>query len=442
MIYQILRGVRKMSYQKTTMSSVKEFMKWITKKCGDEHANWAVNFNTCFANTLETTVEKLEDGTTFLLTGDIPAMWLRDSTAQVRPYLVLAEKDEEMANMIAGLIERQCQYICLDPYANAFNKEANGAGHQTDLTTMNPWIWERKYEIDSLCYPIQLSYLFWKATGRTNHFNQSFQEAVQKIIEVWMIEQDHTNSSYTFERVTDRQEDTLINKGRGADVVPTGMTWSGFRPSDDACTYGYLVPSNMFASVVLGYLIEIYEDVLKITEQVPVFQKLKEEIEKGIEEFAVVRNQNGEEIYAYEVDGKGNFTIMDDSNIPNLLSAPYLGYVEENDERYRATRQTILSKENPYFYKGKYAEGIGSSHTPENYIWPIALAMEGLTAEDKKEKERILDLLVACDGGTHLMHEGFNVDDPSQYTREWFSWANMMFCELVMDYFDIRVKKK
>lgn len=256
-----------------------------------------------------------------------------------------------------------------------------------------------------------------------------------------MIEQDHTNSSYTFERVTDRQEDTLINKGRGADVVPTGMTWSGFRPSDDACTYGYLVPSNMFASVVLGYLIEIYEDVLKITEQVPVFQKLKEEIEKGIEEFAVVRNHNGEEIYAYEVDGKGNFTIMDDSNIPNLLSAPYLGYVEENDERYRATRQTILSKENPYFYKGKYAEGIGSSHTPENYIWPIALAMEGLTAEDKKEKERILDLLVACDGGTHLMHEGFNVDDPSQYTREWFSWANMMFCELVMDYFDIRVKK-
>ncbi|MEY8345706.1 metal-independent alpha-mannosidase [Niallia circulans] len=431
-----------MSYQKATMSSVKEFMKWITEKCGDEHANWAVNFNTCFANTLETTVEKLEDGTTFLLTGDIPAMWLRDSTAQVRPYLVLAEKDEEMANMIAGLIERQCQYICLDPYANAFNKEANGAGHQTDLTTMNPWIWERKYEIDSLCYPIQLSYLFWKATGRTNHFNQSFQEAVQKIIEVWMIEQDHTNSPYTFERVTDRQEDTLINKGRGADVVPTGMTWSGFRPSDDACTYGYLVPSNMFASVVLGYLIEIYEDVLKITEQVPVFQKLKEEIEKGIEEFAVVRNQNGEEIYAYEVDGKGNFTIMDDSNIPNLLSAPYLGYVEENDERYRATRQTILSKENPYFYKGKYAEGIGSSHTPENYIWPIALAMEGLTAEDKKEKERILDLLVACDGGTHLMHEGFNVDDPSQYTREWFSWANMMFCELVMDYFDIRVKKK
>lgn len=431
-----------MSYQKTAMSSVKEFMKWITEKCGDEHADWAVNFNTCFANTLETTVEKLEDGTTFLLTGDIPAMWLRDSTAQVRPYLVLAEKDEDMANMIAGLIERQCQYICLDPYANAFNKEANGAGHQADLTKMNPWIWERKYEIDSLCYPVQLSYLFWKATGRTNHFNQSFQKAVQKITEVWKIEQDHTKSSYSFERVTDRQEDTLINKGRGAEVVPTGMTWSGFRPSDDACTYGYLVPSNMFASVVLGYLIEIYEEVLKIRDLVPVFQGLKEEIEKGIEEFAVVRNENGEEIYAYEVDGKGNFTIMDDSNVPNLLSAPYLGYIQEKDERYQATRRTILSKENPYFYKGKYAEGIGSSHTPENYIWPIALAMEGLTTENKKEKERILNLLVACDGGTHLMHEGFNVDDPSQYTREWFSWANMMFCELVMDYFDIRVKQK
>lgn len=430
-----------MTYQKSIGSSVAEFMEMITEKCGKKHAHWAVDFNKCFSNTLETTMEKLPDGTTFLLTGDIPAMWLRDSTAQVRPYLVLAEKDQEIANMIAGLIERQLQFICLDPYANAFNKEPNGAGHQTDLTQMNPWIWERKYEIDSLCYPIQLSYLFWKSTLRTDQFNTTFKEAVKKILEVWKVEQNHSESSYTFERETDRMEDTLINHGKGPDTVPTGMTWSGFRPSDDACTYGYLVPSNMFASVVLGYLIEIFKEVFQNDALISEFQKLKEAIHSGIENHAIVENSMGQRIFAYEVDGKGNYTIMDDSNVPNLLAAPYLGYLEETDEVYQATRKTVLSPENPYFYRGQYASGIGSSHTPENYIWPIALAMEGLTTSEKAEKERILNLLVACDGGTNLMHEGFHVDDPKKYTREWFSWANMMFCELVMDYFDIRVKK-
>lgn len=132
---------------------------------------------------------------------------------------------------------------------------------------------------------------------------------------------------------------------------------------------------------------------------------------------------------------------MDDSNVPNLIAAPYLGFCQAEDEVYLKTRQTLLSKENPYYYEGKYARGIGSSHTPENYVWPIALAMEGMTTNDKSEKERILNHLVETDAGTHLMHEGFDVNNPQNYTREWFSWANMMFCELVMDYFDIRIEK-
>lgn len=137
----------------------------------------------------------------------------------------------------------------------------------------------------------------------------------------------------------------------------------------------------------------------------------------------------------------GHATVMDDSNVPNLIAAPYLGYCSEKEEDYLQTRRTLLSKENPYFYEGKYAKGIGSSHTPKEYVWPIALAMEGMTTPDKSEKERLLNLLVATDAGTHLMHEGFDVNNPENYTREWFSWANMMFCELVMDYFDIRVEK-
>lgn len=422
-------------------NSVKEFMERITQLCGEKHAGWAENFRAAFANTLTTTVRKQADGTTFLLTGDIPAMWLRDSTAQVRPYLVLAKEDDELADMIAGLVQRQFFYITIDPYANAFNETANNAGHQSDHTEMNPWIWERKYEIDSLCYPVQLAYLLFKNTGYTKQFDENFVAGVKKILEVFTTEQDHNASPYTFERETTRLEDTLQNGGKGAPVKPTGMTWSGFRPSDDTCRYGYLVPSNMFAVVILGYIEEIFTDILPDDQVVETAAGLKFEIKQGIQEYGQTENQSGEKVYAYEVDGVGNASIMDDSNIPNLLSAPYLGYVSEQDPVYQMTRKTILSKENPYFYEGKYAKGIGSSHTPENYVWPIALAMEGMTTEDKAEKARILDSLVANDGGTHLMHEGFDVNDPSQYTREWFSWANMMFCELVMDYFDLRVER-
>ncbi|MBP2097836.1 glycoside hydrolase family 125 protein [Enterococcus rivorum] len=422
-------------------SSVKEFMNKVTQLCGEEHADWAENFRAAFANTLTTTVRKQSDGTTFLLTGDIPAMWLRDSTAQVRPYLVLAKEDDELADMIAGLVQRQFFYINIDPYANAFNETANHAGHQSDHTTMNPWIWERKYEIDSLCYPVQLAYLLFKNTSYTKQFDDSFVAGVTKILEVFTTEQNHATSPYTFERDTTRLEDTLPNNGYGSPVKPTGMIWSGFRPSDDACRYGYLVPSNMFAVVILGYIAEIFTEILPDAQIVETAIALKKKIEQGIQEYGQTVNQRGEKVYAYEVDGLGNASIMDDSNIPNLLSAPYLGYVSEYDSVYQATRKTILSRENPYFYEGEYAKGIGSSHTPENYVWPIALAMEGMTTENKAEKERILNTLVANDGGTHLMHEGFDVNDPNQYTREWFSWANMMFCELVMDYFDLRVAR-
>ncbi|MDH6365178.1 meiotically up-regulated gene 157 (Mug157) protein [Enterococcus sp. PF1-24] len=421
--------------------SVATFMEMITEKCGTAHQDWAENFNAAFANTLLTTVKRHEDGTTFLLTGDIPAMWLRDSTAQVRPYLVVAKEDQDLAAMISGLVKKQFFYINIDPYANAFNESANGAGHQDDHTEMNDWIWERKYEIDSLCYPVQLAYLLYKNTGNVDQFNEDFVNGVKKILTVFETEQNHANSTYRFIRDTDRLEDTLNNEGKGAKVVPTGMTWSGFRPSDDACTYGYLVPSNMFAVVVLGYLVEIFTEVLADSEIVAKAQQLKTEIQAGIDQYAHTNNQAGEDIFAYEVDGKGNGTIQDDSNVPNLISAPYLGYGNMDDECYLRTRKTLLSKENPYFYEGKFAKGIGSSHTPENYVWPIAMAMEGMTTADKAEKERILNQLVATDAGTHLMHEGFDVDNPNNYTREWFSWANMMFCELVMDYFDIQVAK-
>ena len=426
-----------MSYE-TIPASVQNLMDTIKEKCGEKNATWAKIFESCFANTLQTTVKKLDDGTTYVLTGDIPAMWLRDSVAQVRPYLVLAKVDVELSNMIAGLVERQFKFIKLDPYANAFNETENHAGHQDDETEMHPHIWERKYEIDSLCYPIQLAYLLYKNTGRTDQFNATFVDAIDEILQVWEVEQYHDEKSpYQFFRKATWEYDNI----RCGESGYTGMTWSGFRPSDDSCTYGYLVPSNMFAVVVLDYLKEIFSELTPDASRFARVSKLRDEIQGGIEKFAKIKNAAGETVYAYEVNGLGESHIMDDANVPSLLAAPYLGYVNQSDDVYQATRKTILSLENPFYFEGTHAKGIGSPHTPDRYVWPIALAMQGLTTPDKGEKEWILNHLVACDAGTNLMHEGFHVDDPTQFTREWFSWANMMFCELVMDYFDIRVEK-
>ncbi|GAB2022169.1 glycoside hydrolase family 125 protein [Pseudolactococcus yaeyamensis] len=422
--------------------SVQAFMQMITDRYGSEHPEWVAVFNKCYANTLETTVKKLDDGSIFLLTGDIPAMWLRDSTAQIRPYLVLAKDNPEIQDLIKGVLTCQLRSIALDPYANAFNAEANGQGHQTDQTEMNDWIWERKYEIDSLCYPLQLAYLYYLATEDATVFDSDFILAVDKVLEVWETEQNHAKSPYRFMRDTWRAEDTLINDGKGPECAVIGMTWSGFRPSDDACIYNYLVPSNQFAVLVLSYLADVFDLILPNEQTLARVISLKVAIEAGIQAFALVKNQAGQEIYAYEVDGLGHATIMDDANIPNLMSLPYLGYCEVEDEIYQNTRATLLSTENPYYYQGKYAAGNGSSHTPENYVWPIALAMQGLTTPDKAEKAEILEMLVATSAGTNLMHEGFDVDNPANYTRDWFSWANMMFCELMLDYFDIRIKIK
>ena len=426
-------------------ASVAAFMRRITDLCGEEHADWARNFNACFANTLTTTVERHEDGTTFLLTGDIPAMWLRDSTAQLRPYLAIADQDDDLADMIAGLVRMQFRYIGIDPYANAFNETPSGAtwdpDDQSDFSS--PWLWERKYEVDSLCYPIQLAWLLYANTGRTDHFDDGFVAGVRRILDVFETEQDHEHRSpYFFVRDCDIPTESLQRDGRGTPVAVTGMTWSGFRPSDDACTYHYLVPSNMFAAVVMDYVARIFGgDILDDADIAGRARTLAAAIRTGIDEYATTVNRDGETIWAFETDGLGHHNIMDDSNVPSLMAAPYLGYCEPDDPIYLATRRTLLSDENPFYYEGAYLKGIGSPHTPPRYVWPIALAIEAMTSGERDYKAHILDRLVATDAGTNLMHEGIDVDDPTKYTREWFSWSNMMFCELVMDYFDIRVKR-
>ncbi|MBC2269988.1 glycoside hydrolase family 125 protein [Listeria welshimeri] len=392
-------------------------------------------YERCMENTLDTTIKIRESGLTFILTGDIPAMWLRDSVCQVRPFLIFAKENEEIESMLIGLSKEQVSLVGIDPYANAFNETPNGAGHQADKTEMHPQVWERKYEIDSLCYPIQLAYLIWKITGRTEQFDAAFFKMLQTIFAVWEVEQHHeTKSPYRFERMDCVPSDTLKRDGLGTKTAYTGMLWSGFRPSDDACEYGYLIPSNMFAVVVLGYAKEIIETFYPSEkETVKQAVTLKNDIQLGIEKFGTYNHPTFGEIFAFEVDGLGNQLLMDDANVPSLLSMPIINYLEKESPIYQNTRKFILSKSNPYYFEGELAKGIGSPHTPVGYIWPIGLAIQGLTASDESEKLAILQMLLETDAGTGLMHESFHPDHPEDFTREWFSWANMMFCELVLD---------
>ncbi len=398
----------------------------------------AAMFANCFPNTLETTTKLLGDGSTYVFTGDIPAMWLRDSSVQLSPYIKLAAGDDDLQRMIAGTIKRQISYIHIDPYANAFNEKANGACWAKDETETNPWVWERKYEIDSLCYPLWLSRRYWQATGDYSVFDEDFKRAAHLIVDLWRTEQRHRElSPYSFQRSDCRASDTLTDGGLGAPVGYTGMTWSGFRPSDDACRYGYLVPSNMFASVVLEHIRQVATQVWADEELASSAQTLKADIDSGIDKYARIEHE-GETIYAYEVDGLGNHHLMDDANVPSLLSMPYLGFCDVDDPTYLATRRFVLSEANPYFYQGKVARGIGSPHTPSGYVWHIALSMQGLTANSLQEMDDVIDMLEATDGDTGFMHEGFHPDDPATFTREWFAWANSIFSEFVLTWLRCR----
>lgn len=392
-------------------------------------------YRNCYLHTISTAIEKCDDGTYFVLTGDIPAMWLRDSVAQITHYLPLAN-DKEVGEMIEGVIRRLFMYIQIDPYANAFNKESNDKGHVTDLPKKNAWVWERKYEIDSLCYPIRLLYLYWKKTGKTEIVKEQLESVAKTILGVWKTEQHHTERSDYYHIREKAPHEALTNGGYGNPVGYTGMVWSGFRPSDDSCEYGYLTASEMFAVVVLGYMAEMLEAVCENNSLAKECIVLRGEIDEGIKKYCVIEHSKYGKIYACETDGLGNYTMIDDANVPSLLSIPYIGYADENDEIYRNTRSFLLSEDNPYYFVGKCAKGIGSRHTPDGYIWHMALVMQGLTSTDNAEKKELIDMIVSTDADTGYLHEGFNADNPYEYTREWFTWPNSLFAEFVEKWID------
>ncbi len=384
-------------------------------------------------NTLDTTI--VAGGTdlrpdTFVVTGDIDAMWLRDSTAQVWPYLASIRDDAELDRLIRGVIHRQSDQILLDPYANAFRSDLEPGEWAGDETEMRPGVHERKWEPDSLQAFCRLSAGYWNASGSLKPFDPAWRGALESALRTLRTEQRLDGASpYRFRRPDGDPTDVVPNDGRGAATRPNGMVHGAFRPSDDASELPLNVPINLAVAAALDEVAPLAAAV-GADDQAREARVLAAEIRAGVARDGTIRH-GSDTVWLYEVDGLGGHVQMDDANVPSLLSLPYLGACDVADPTYVATRRWVLSSANPWWFEGRLGDGIGSPHTGPRRIWPIAVAIRGLTATADAERLAAARLLGASHAGTYLAHESFDPDDPSRFSRPWFAWANSLVGEFL-----------
>ncbi len=425
--------------------AVDAFVDEIAGRTADPHA--AAMVVNCLPNTLDTTVQFRPDGApgggsggpggpdTFVITGDIPEMWLRDSAAQVWPYLHLAPRDGHLAMMVEGLIGRQARSILLDPYANAFLRDPAGTDTQwkSDRTDMRPGVYERKWEVDSLAYFLRLSAAYHAVTGERRPFNKTWLDAVELVLETYDVQRGPgAFGAYTFQRVTAQASDTQWVGGRGSPGRPCGLIRSSFRCSDDASIFPYLIPSNLMAAAELERAAGVLDAVgsERAAALAARSRKMGGEVRKAVADHGTAEHPVHGRIFAYEVDGFGSSLLMDDAGIPGLLSLPYLGAVSFEDEIYQNTRRFAWSADNPFYAKGSATDGIGSPHTAHGSVWPMSLLARGLSSPDQSEAAAMVAKVASLDAGTGFVHESLNPNDPADFSRPWFAWVNGLFGEL------------
>ncbi len=396
-------------------------------------------FANCLPNTLDTTVTPgsyARHPDTVVITGDIAAMWLRDSSAQVWPYLPFVPADPALASLLQGVIRRQARCILADPYANAFMTDLESAEplpwSKQDKTEKKRGVGERKWEVDSLCYPVRLAYGYWKVSNDPSPFDATWLAAMRAILTTFGQQQRKTSPGpYSFLRESTRPIESLNQEGFGTPARPIGLIYSGFRPSDDACSYPLNIPGNFFAALTLHRMEEMFLEIAKDAASAREAVQLAGEIEAGLRQ-SVGHHPEAGSIWPYEIDGYGNALFMDDANVPSLLGLPYLDCCKASDALYQATRRFVLSPANPYFYRGSVAEGIGGPHVGQDMVWPMSIILRALTTEDEGEQLQCLHWLKQSNAGTGFMHESFHKNDATNFTRAWFAWANTLFGELIL----------
>ena len=410
----------------------------VKAKIADPELAWL--FENCYPNTLDTTVKVgTVDGKpdAFVITGDIEALWLRDSSAQMQAYVHLAPKDAGLRRVFTGLIARQARCILIDPYANAFMEDPtakSNLGARTDQTDMKPGVAERKWEIDSLCYPMRLAHGYWTATRDKTPFDDLWAKAMRRAFATFREQQRKDGKGpYHFQRLNVSPTETLMFEGYGAPTRKVGLIHSMFRPSDDACLYPFLIPSNLFAVSALRMLATVQREARGDMAGATDSEALATEVEAALRKHGRMPDGQGGEVWAYEVDGFGNAIFMDDANVPSLSGLPLLGAADRSDPLFRRTAALAWSDRNPYFFTGTAARGIGGPHIGLDMIWPMSIITHAMNSDDDAVIRQCLAWLKTTHGGTGFMHESFNKDDPAKFTRSWFAWANGLFGELILD---------
>ncbi|RZL06515.1 MAG: glycoside hydrolase family 125 protein [Hymenobacter sp.] len=393
----------------------------------DPELGWL--FNNCFPNTLDTNVtygQRAGRPDTFVGTGDGDAMSLGDSTAQVWPYLQLVKQDAPLRQLVAGVINRQTQCILRDPYANSFYQDLTRVGEGL------PGVHERKWAVDSLCYPIRLGYHYWKTTGDEQPFDADWRRAIALTVSTLREQQRKTGPGpYHYQRPALSAADTQPLGGYGYPARPVGLLASAFRPSREAARLPFVVAANFFAVITLRQAFLMLADIAHDNPAAQECLALSDEIAVALRQHAVVTHPEFGPVYAYEVDGYGSHSLLDDASVPCLLALPYLGAAPLNEPTYQNTRRLALSPTNPFSYKGSAGEGIGSPRTGPDMIWPLSVAVRGLTSTDDAEIRACVRQLRAAHAGTGYLPESFHKNDPATCTNARFAKANALFGEFL-----------
>ena len=417
--------------RKFVSTAVEKEIVRVTRLIADPEVSWI--FESCYPNTLDTTVNftKLNGKPdTFIITGDINAMWLRDSSAQVQAYLPLCKDDPHLAEMVAGVIHRQAACIQIDPYANAFQKDASRPSWRgSDITEHHNGVAERKWELDSLCYPIRLAYQYWKVTGDAATFDADWWKAMH-LAEATMRDQQRKKDQGQYSFIRGRAP--AGQDGHGAPIKPTGMICSAFRQSDDPTTYLFNIPEYLFAITALGQLAEMADAIAPGDNFGAECRALAAEVQTGVQDYGIVDDPKWGKMYVFECDGLGHTLLTEDPGIPGLVSIPYLTPSLTGDPVVLASRRFAFSSDDPYWCRGTAAEGTCSPHSGKNKIWPLGIIMRAMTSTDNGEITRCLAMLKTSSAGTGFMHEAFEKDDPTKFSRKWFAWVNNLYGVMIL----------